>query len=292
MRLALLLLAAGCHDPMPRSEAGVREAVSESVQLVPPPTETKPCPTAPVQLGDGLTHERQPLGVPPAAGVEPCFDVVRADVARYHLRLLTKAQDGASQPAPQWRERYKLTAVTNAGMFHAGGAPVSLIVQDGTPLSKDNKRYGGYLAFDPIADGAPPILLTGRDCKDFDLATLRTRYRSILQSNRLLGCSGEALRWIDAKQYSAAAIGIDRAGRLVFIHARAAVTMSDLARAVASLGMAGALFLEGGPEASLVVRGDKGELARVGSYETGFVENDENKSFWWLPNVLALEPNE
>ena len=55
------------------------------------------------------------------------------------------------------------------------------------------------------------------------------------------------------------------------------------------LDLQGALFLEGGPEASLVVRGSKSELARVGSYETGFLENNENQSFWWLPNVLALE---
>jgi hypothetical protein len=284
------LLALGCHDPVPRSEAGV-QPLPAAVLPFAPTYAPKPCPTEPAQIGDGLTHEQQPLGAVAAAGVEPCFDVVRADVARYHLRLLTKAQDGASQPAPQWRERYKLTAVTNAGMFHAGGAPVSLIVQDGAILSKDNKKYGGYLAFDPVTPGDPPALIAGRDCDGFDLETLRARYRSILQSNRLLGCSGEALRWADTKQYSAAAIGIDRAGRVVFIHSRAAVQMSELARAVATLGMAGALFLEGGPEASLVVRGDNTEIARVGSYESGFVENDENKSFWWLPNILALEPN-
>ena len=67
--------------------------------------------------------------------------------------------------------------------------------------------------------------------------------------------------------------------------------MTELALAVSKLDLAGALFLEGGPEASLVVRGSDGELQRVGSYEQGFVENDENRSFWWLPNVLALEPN-
>ena len=36
-------------------------------------------------------------------------------------------------------------------------------------------------------------MIAGRDCDGFDLATLRARYRSILQSNRLVGCSGEAL---------------------------------------------------------------------------------------------------
>lgn len=294
MRHALLLLAA-CHDPVPARSAAVRDYASDVVATVPapaPPVEQPPCPRDAAPLGEGLTHERHALSAHPAAGVEPCFDVVRADLARYRLRVLTKATEGTSQPAPQWRERYKLVAVTNAGMFHAEGQPVGLIVEDGVAHAKDNKKFGGYLAWDPRSSSDPSVVITGRDCAGFDLGALRARYRSILQSNRLLGCAGEALPWKDQKQYSAAAIGLDRAGRVVFIHARAPVRMTELAQSVSALGIAGALFLEGGPEASLVVRGSEGELARVGSYETGFVENDENHSFWWLPNVLALEARE
>jgi hypothetical protein len=65
--------------------------------------------------------------------------------------------------------------------------------------------------------------------------------------------------------------------------------MTDLAAAVGHLDLAGALFLEGGPEASLLVDGDP-PLSRVGSYETGFVENDGNQAFWWLPNVVGVAP--
>ncbi|NVB85767.1 MAG: hypothetical protein HOV81_45805, partial [Kofleriaceae bacterium] len=158
-------------------------------------------------------------------------------------------------------------------------------------ISVDNNKFGGYLAFYPVASSDPPVTIAGRDCPGFSLDDLRARYRSIVQSSRLLGCDGSALPWQDKKQYSAAAIGVDRLGHIVFIHARAAVTMTELSRALASkdLGLAGAIFLEGGPEASLLVRGTEGELSRVGSYETNFVENDTNQSFWWLPNVLALE---
>ena len=106
----------------------------------------------------------------------------------------------------------------------------------------------------------------------------------------MLGCEGQALPWKDPKQYSSAAIGLDRTGRILFLHARAAVTMAELSKALAAHDLAGALFLEGGPEASLVARGSEGELARVGSYETGFVENESNVSYWSLPNVIALLP--
>ena len=72
----------------------------------------------------------------------------------------------------------------------------------------------------------------------------------------------------------------------MLLHARAAVTMAELSRALAAHDLAGAIFLEGGPEASLIA----GELELVGSYETGFVENDDNHAFWALPNVIGLTP--
>jgi hypothetical protein len=265
VRYAAILLAFGCGRP----------------EAAPAPADG--CPSE-RSLGEGLTAARVPL-----SGGE-CIDVVRADPARFRLRVLTAARDGSSHPAPAWRETFHLTAVINAGMFHADGAPVGLIIENGVPVGRDNKSFGGVLAWDPKSPDDPPIVLTGRDCDGFDLTALRSHYRSLVEDPRLLGCGGEALPWSDPKRYSAAAIGLDRSGRIVLLHARAALTMTELSRALAALDLAGALFLEGGPEASLVVQGDSGEMARVGSYETGFLENDNNRAFWWLPVVIALQP--
>ena len=175
-------------------------------------------------------------------------------------------------------------------MFHESGEPVGLIVADGAARGGDNTKMSGYLAWDPIDATDPPVTIAGRDCPNFDLDKLRARYHSIVQSYRLLGCDGAALPWKDPKQYSAAAIGLDRARRIVFLHARAAVTMAELAKELAAHDLVGALFLEGGPEASLVAKGPDGEISVVGSYETNFVENDGNTTFWALPNVIGLLP--
>jgi hypothetical protein len=253
----------------------------------PSPAADSPC-AADIVLGPGLQHQRHLINATKSpSGATPCLDVVRAELELYRPLVLTSARDGnGSHPAPWWRETFKLVAVTNAGMFHEGGDPVGLVVEDGATLGRENRTFSGYLAFNDTGKA----VITGRDCPGFDLAKLRAKYRTIVQSSRLLGCNGEALPWKDQKQYSAAAIGVSRDGaQVVFLHARDAVTMSELATAVADLDLQGALFLEGGPEASLVVRGSNSELARVGSYETGFVENNDNQSFWWLPNVIALE---
>src|SRR5687768_16339236 len=280
-----ICLGCGGRDAVTASTAAPSEPAIAAVVASTKPK--SPCPAG-LKLGPGLHYERAVIAAKPAAG-EPCIDVVRADLTVFKLRVLTASREGRSFPAPKWADTFRLVAVTNAGMFHANGTPVGMIVEDGVVLRRDHPTYGGYLAFDPRSASDPAVTIAGRDCAGFDLAALQKRYRSIVQSNRLLGCAGEALPWIDKKQYSAAAIGVDRAGRVVFLHARGAVTMSELAQSVAALDLSGAVFLEGGPEASLVVRGADGELARVGSYETGFVENDSNQSFWWLPNVIALE---
>ncbi|MFN0250285.1 MAG: phosphodiester glycosidase family protein [Kofleriaceae bacterium] len=282
-------------EPSPAPELAPTPAPTVSTPLL-------PCPIPTATLGPGLEVDRWQLDATPATTTSPpCVDIVRADASRYTLKVFSMAHEGtpadADVPADArgrdalgWLRAFHLSAVTNAGMFHDSGDPVGMIVADGHARSNDNSKMSGYLAWDPIDASDPPITIAGRDCPGFDLAKLRARYHSIVQSYRLLGCDGGALPWKDPKQYSAAGIGIDRARRIVFLHARAAVTMAELSKELASHDLVGALFLEGGPEASLVAKGSEGELAVVGSYETNFVENDGNHSFWALPNVIGLLP--
>jgi hypothetical protein len=160
------------------------------------------------------------------------------------------------------------------------------MIIDGEAVAGDNAKMSGYFAFDPRDPADPPATIAGRNCKGFDLGALRSRYRSLIQSHRLLGCDGAAMPWADPKHFSAAAIGVDRQGRVVLVHARAALTMTELAKELAALDLSGALFLEGGPEATLVA----GSLVRIGSYETGFNENDDNDVAWRLPLVIGFVP--
>ena len=68
--------------------------------------------------------------------------------------------------------------------------------------------------------------------------------------------------------------------------------MGDLAVALAApdLHLAGALYAEGGPEATLVAGAGPARWLRLGSYETGFWEDDSNHTGWDVPNVLAAIP--
>jgi Phosphodiester glycosidase len=295
---AAALAAAACRGgeahppaagPPPPVAATVADAGSPAASATAP---AGPCDGAPRTLAPGVTAERRPVaGTPAIAGVDPCLDLVRVDLVANRLRILAAARDGGARPAPRWVDDFDLTAVVNLGMFADDGAPVALAVDGAGALEpRDRRKFGGFLAWDPADPVDPPVALAGRGCPGFALGALRRRYRAVVQGYRLLGCAGGAIAWKDPKRYSAAAVGVDRAGRLVLVHVRAPFTMRELSAALAdpALGLAGAIFVEGGPEASLVVRGPGGRLDRMGSFETGFVETDDNRRFWDLPNVLAV----
>ncbi len=154
----------------------------------------------------------------------------------------------------------------------------------------DSPKYGAFMAWDAIDKSSDPVSFLGRSCNGFNLSSIRKRYRSIVQNYRLLDCDGSAIHWKDEKVYSAAAIGQDRAGKVAFIHSRTPFTMTQFATILATpaLELRAAMFVEGGPEASLSIRSGETEVRGIGSYETGFAENDDNQRFWSLPNMIGF----
>jgi hypothetical protein len=92
------------------------------------------------------------------------------------------------------------------------------------------------------------------------------------------------------KKWSAAAVGLDSDGRILFIHVRSPYSMHDLVDMLLALpiNLRQLMYGEGGPEAQLFVQSGGREIELVGSYETGFNENDDNRAAWAVPNVLAV----
>ena len=54
------------------------------------------------------------------------------------------------------------------------------------------------------------------------------------------------------------------------------------------LNIAGAMHLEGGPEASLSIHTGGIDLDLSGSYETDFWPDDSNHRQWPIPNILGV----
>ncbi len=107
---------------------------------------------------------------------------------------------------------------------------------------------------------------------------------------RFRECGGGYSLKKSEKIWSAAALAVDGEGRVLFIHARSPWDMHDFIVNLQKLplGIVRAMYLEGGPEASLAVQTGGVSYVAVGSYETGFNENDANTRQWELPNVIGV----
>ena len=154
-------------------------------------------------------------------------------------------------------------------------------------------RAGGFdavVGWDPRERGGPLIAAGGRGCSS-DLDGLRRSFRSVIQGYRMMvDCRGRAIPWRNQRRYSAAAFGADRDGRAVFVHSRTPYRMRELNRMIADLdlGIRGLVYMEGGPEASLVVRDGARSVTEIGSWEDGFNENDDNRELWEIPSVIGF----
>lgn len=246
------------------------------------------------KLADGLELGTF-VGPYPSSHGDSRIRVLRIDPARYELRLLNASapgEDGEWRPVRSWVRRAGGVAGINASMFHHDGRSVSLqrtrTHVNSARLSKDN----AILAFDPRPPGIPAARILDRTCEN--TTVLMGSYGSLVQSIRMIDCDGKNTWAKQDRKWSTAAIGLDREGRVLFIHARSPYPVHDLVERLRELPLdvARLQYAEGGPEATLYVNAGGRELELVGSFETAFREDDDNVAAWPIPNVVAVVPKD
>jgi hypothetical protein len=240
-------------------------------------------------LEPGLDFASFPAYLPAESG-DSTIRVLRIDPTRFELRLLNASatEDGGPQTPKEWAERHALLAVINASMYQEDGrTSVSLMTTTAHTnhprLSKDN----AVLAFDRLGEDVPAVQIIDRTCQDFD--HLRTRYGTLVQSIRMISCRGNNVWSVQSKKWSTAAIGIDREGRVLFIHVQSPYATHDVANMLLALpiDLQNAMYVEGGPQAQLYVRTRDQEIELVGVYDTGIMSGDFGRG-WPLPNVIGV----
>jgi hypothetical protein len=150
-------------------------------------------------------------------------------------------------------------------------------------LSKDN----AVLAFDRLGDDVPPVQIIDRTCQDFD--PLRTRYGTLVQNIRMVSCRRNNVWSVQPNKWSTAAIGMDRDGRVLFIHVQSPYSTHDVVNMLLALpiDLQNAMYVEGGPQAQLYVRTREREIELAGFYDTGIMSGDFGQA-WPLPNVVGV----
>jgi hypothetical protein len=219
--------------------------------------------------------------------------IVRADPERWEPAILCAAVVNEGQPltAREWCQAHQLHAATNAGMFAKDGQTHVGYLRCGDYVnSRRVNTYQSAVAFSPKQPGLPPVRVFDLDVTPLD--EVLTSYQSVAQNLRLVQRPG-INRWSpQERMWSEAALGQDRAGRLLLIFCPQPFSMYEFNRILLALpiDLECAQHLEGGPEAQLFICSGQFEREYVGSYETGFNETQGVTQAWPIPNALGIRP--
>lgn len=217
-------------------------------------------------------------------------EVVRVDPTRARLRaVMASAGDGKPRTAGDWCEREHLVAAINLGMYLPDHRSNVGYARAGAHVNQPrwNGKYESALVFGARKPGLPAAALL-----DLDVPGARERvadYDTVVQNLRLIRAPGRSVWGPQPRRWSESAVAVDGSGRVLFVFCRAPHAMSDFNRILLALplGVVAAMHVEGGPEASLSLRGAV-RLDRNGSYESGLVDNDDQPRQWEIPNVLGV----
>ena len=218
------------------------------------------------------------------------ISLLKIDPAYYKFKLISsKETQTQNRTAKEWAESEDLIAVVNAGMFqldfqtNVGYMKNYGFVNNGN-LNKDNT----ILAFNRKTAMVPEIQIIDLKCQNWNV--LKNEYQTYTQGIRMIDCNQQN-RWSQQKKrFSIVCIAVDKDGFVLFIFSRSPYSGHDLIKNLLKLplNLNNAMYLEGGPEASLYVNHTDFAYGAMGSFEIDFNENDDNNFFWKIPNVIGI----
>lgn len=216
--------------------------------------------------------------------------ILRIDPARFELQLLNRSAlpDGPPLTPKEWSRRHGLVAVINASLYQTDHRTSVSLMRSRTHTNNPRlSKHNAVLLFDRLDTDVPPVQIVDRTCRD--LAALQGHYGAMVQSIRMVSCTGANVWSQQPNKWSTAAVGIDQHGRVLFIHVRSPFSTHDLIDGLLTLplDLREAMYVEGGPEAQLYVNAGGRELELVGSHGSNFAGIENNYALP-IPNALGV----
>ena len=212
------------------------------------------------------------------------ISVVKMNPKIYTFDLLSASEFGKKITAGEWGKEEGLVAVINAGMFLPDNKHIGYAKNFNHLDNKSVNKYGAFFLCNPKEDNLPLVQIVGKN--GFD--NLKEKYNTVVQNMFVI--NEKKISWSkSSKIWSMAVLGADDKGNVLFIHSRSPYSVHDFAAILQALPLSirNAMYLEGGPEASLYLSAKGVRFEKFGSSETGFNENDYNSRAWPLPTVIG-----
>jgi len=217
--------------------------------------------------------------------------ILKIDPEVYAFRLLSISEhSGRRRTARQWADDFGLLAVINASMYQEDDKTSTGYMKNFGHVNNGqiNARYGAFMAFHPNHPKIPRVQIIDRYHQSWK--KIIRQYDTVIQNYRMISLKGENLWKPSHKIYSAASVGMDNEGHVLFIHSRSPFSVYDLNQILLGLPIAikNAMYVEGGPEATLYLNVGNKARAWVGNYEIDATEHDPSRWGSEIPNVIGI----
>jgi hypothetical protein len=186
--------------------------------------------------------------------------VLRIDPQRYALKLLSASETGTGALSLRdWARRLGLTAVINASMYQQDRMTSTGYMRNFGHVNNPsvNPRFGSFMLFNPKDGTLPPLKFVDRYHVS-DWRSLLLEYDTVIQNYRMISAERLSVWPVSGQAFSAAGVGIDGAGNVLFIYSRFPRTVHELNTILLSLPLdiRQAMYVEGGPTAGLYINED------------------------------------
>ena len=221
---------------------------------------------------------------------DPKILVVKVDPQRFALKLMTASENGGRKlSVKEWCERHQLIGAFNAGMYAKDGFTSVGYMKNFKHVNNGRlNKYNAVLAFNPVDSSVPEIQIIDRECQDFE--RLKGKYQTFVQSIRMVSCEQQNVWSQNTDGWSTVAIGMDKDHKVLIIFSQQQIPVHDFIEILLRLpiSLLNAMYLEGGPQASLFLTTQNVTIERHGSWEGTSDDYHPVQVSWPIPNVIGI----
>jgi len=217
--------------------------------------------------------------------------VVRVAPTAYSYKLLSASEyNNVRMTTKKWSQAHNLVSATNAGMFLPDGVTNVGYMKNFNHVNSPRlgTNYNAVLAFNRVDATVPEVQIIDLKCQEF--GRLKEKYQTFVQGMRMVSCRQENVWEKQDRMWSIAAFGMDKSGNGLFIFGETPYSVHDFTQLLLSLPvwLYNAMYLEGGPEATLYFSAGGVEFEKVGKHQTALSENGFQRMARSLPNVIGI----
>ena len=222
------------------------------------------------------------------------ISILRMERSMFDFNIFSATKfDSIPRDLHSWADTFDLNVVFNAGMYNLSKPLKSRAylkagdhINNGTVI----ENFNLMMAMGPTVKKRDNVEILDLTCENFN--EMNSEFRSYAQGLRMIDCNGSPMYWkkkIQSCSMLIAAEGED--GKFYLIFCRSPYTHNQMIEFMVGMPykLRNAIYLEGGPETSLLIDVNGHCIEKVGSWVSTTWERDDNNHFWRLPNIVGVK---